>query len=99
MSPRELEGSPSVSPPEVCGNDSPSGEQTHVKSSLFGNGNGLLDGSIFPATLNNTDSLFRFTTKVKYHLLQKIRFISLTYITLIFNFQNIRRIEAGFHPL
>ncbi|OZC11143.1 zinc finger, C2H2 type [Onchocerca flexuosa] len=63
MSPRELEGSPSVSPPEVCGNESPPGEQTHVKSSLFGNGNGLLDGSIFPATLSNTDSLFRFTSK------------------------------------
>ncbi|KAM3726145.1 Zinc finger protein [Dirofilaria immitis] len=63
MSPRELEGSPSVSPSEACGNESPQGEQTHVKSSLFGNNNGLLDGSIFPATLNNTDSLFRFTTK------------------------------------
>ncbi|KAL3982257.1 hypothetical protein ACH3XW_46475 [Acanthocheilonema viteae] len=63
MSPRELEGSPSVSPPEACGNESPPGEQTHVKSSLFGNGNGLLDRSIFPATLNNTDSLFRFVAK------------------------------------
>ncbi|CAG9530820.1 unnamed protein product, partial [Cercopithifilaria johnstoni] len=63
MSPRELEGSPSVSPPEACGNESPPGEQTHVKSSLFGNSNGLLDGSIFPATHNNTDSLFRFTAK------------------------------------
>ncbi|EFO22362.2 hypothetical protein LOAG_06123 [Loa loa] len=63
MSPRELEGSPSVSPPETCGNESPPGEQTHTKSSLFGNSNGLLDGSIFPATLNNTDSLFRFTAK------------------------------------
>ncbi|EJW85414.1 hypothetical protein WUBG_03673, partial [Wuchereria bancrofti] len=63
MSPRELEESPSVSPPEGCGNESPRGEQTHIKSSLFGNGNGLLDGSIFPATLNNTDSLFRFTAK------------------------------------
>uniref|UniRef100_A0A915Q1X8 C2H2-type domain-containing protein n=1 Tax=Setaria digitata TaxID=48799 RepID=A0A915Q1X8_9BILA len=63
MSPRELEGSPSVSPHEPCGNESPPSEQTHLKSSLFGNGNGLLDGSIFPTTLNNTDNLFRFTTK------------------------------------
>lgn len=70
MSPRELEGSPSVSPPEACGNESPPAEQTHVKNSLFGNGNGLLDGSIFPATLNNTDSLFRFTAKVKYYSYQ-----------------------------
>lgn len=65
MSPREIEGSPSVSPSEACGNESPPGEQTHVKSSLFGNNNGLLDGSIFPTTLNNTDSLFRFAAKVR----------------------------------
>ncbi|KAK6110564.1 Zinc finger C2H2 type family protein [Brugia pahangi] len=63
MSPRELEESPSVSPQDGCGNESPRGEQTHIKSSLFGNGNGLLDGSIFPATVSNTDSLFRFTAK------------------------------------
>ncbi|VDN89922.1 unnamed protein product [Brugia pahangi] len=67
MSPRELEESPSVSPQDGCGNESPRGEQTHIKSSLFGNGNGLLDGSIFPATVSNTDSLFRFTAKADFH--------------------------------
>ncbi|VDN01048.1 unnamed protein product [Thelazia callipaeda] len=60
MSPGELEGSPSVSPPEACGNESPPSEQTNIKNSLFSNS--LLNGSIFPA-LNSTDNLFRFATK------------------------------------
>uniref|UniRef100_A0A183CVM1 C2H2-type domain-containing protein n=1 Tax=Gongylonema pulchrum TaxID=637853 RepID=A0A183CVM1_9BILA len=61
MSPQELEGSPSASPPEACDSETSSSELTSVKGSLFGNG--IMNGSIFPATLRNSENFLRFGAK------------------------------------